>query len=182
MIEAQFSIHNYELQKLFEEIDVDYEEDTIIRREILPSGKSRAFVNDTPTTLDVLKKIGATLVDIHSQNDTLLLSESGFQLNIIDQFGNTGAALKQYKSAFNEYVEKKNLVNRLKNEQAELNKESDYNKFILEELLSADLKEGELKSLEEQLEILENGEEIKTKFNQALAVADEGVNSASEAV
>ncbi|MEL6559486.1 MAG: DNA repair protein RecN [Bacteroidota bacterium] len=182
IVEGTFSIGEFEMNSFFDEHDLDYQEECIIRREITSAGKSRAFVNDTPTTLDVLKKIGAILVDIHSQNDTLLLSESGFQLNIIDQFGNTGPALKQYKSAFNTYIEKKNLVNRLKNEQAELNKESDYNKFILDELLSADLKEGELKSLEEQLEILENGEEIKTKFNQALAVADEGEYSASEAI
>lgn len=182
IVEGTFSIGEFELSSLFDEHDLDYQEECIIRREITSAGKSRAFVNDTPTTLDVLKKIGAFLVDIHSQNDTLLLSESGFQLNIIDQFGNTSTALKQYKSAFKTYVEKKNLVNHLKNEQAELNKESDYNKFILDELLSANLKEGELALLEEQLEILENGEEIKTKFNQALAVADEGEYSASEAI
>ena len=182
IVEATFSIGEFDLNLFFDENDLDYQDECIIRREITSSGKSRAFVNDTPTTLDVLKKIGTYLVDIHSQNDTLLLSESGFQLNIIDQFGNTGKELQQYKSAYESYVEKKNLVNRLKNEQAELNKESDYNKFILDELLSAHLKEDELTSLEEQLEILENGEEIKTKFNQALAIADEGEYSASEAI
>lgn len=182
VVEGTFDISEFNLSEIFEEYDLDYQDECIIRREITSAGKSRAFVNDTPTTLEVLRKLGDYLVDIHSQNDTLLLSESNFQLNIIDQFSNTKDDLIKYQQAFIEYTSKKQFLEQLKSDQAEINKESDYNNFILNELREANLKDGELATLEEQLEILENSEEIKIKFNQAVMIADEGEYSASEAI
>ena len=168
VIEAEFSLQNYEFQSLFNELEIDYDPQTIIRREILPSGKSRAFVNDSPVTLDVLSRLGEVLVDIHSQHQTLSLSDTAFQFEIID-------AMAENKSLLEEY---QRLLVLLKNEQKKLqelidfqqtaNKEYDYNLHQLKELKSVTLGEGILEELEESYEEASNIEEIKENIAESL--------------
>ena len=168
VIEAEFSLQNYEFQSLFNELEIDYDPQTIIRREILPSGKSRAFVNDSPVTLDVLSGLGEVLVDIHSQHQTLSLSDTAFQFEIID-------AMAENKSLLEEY---QRLLALLKNEQKKLqelidfqqtaNKEYDYNLYQLKELKSVTLGEGILEELEESYEEASNIEEIKESVAESL--------------
>ena len=168
VIEAEFSLQNYEFQSLFNELEIDYDPQTIIRREILPSGKSRAFVNDSPVTLDVLSRLGEALVDIHSQHQTLSLSDTTFQFEIID-------AMAENKSLLEEY---QHLLVLLKNEQKKLqelidfqqtaNKEYDYNLHQLKELKSVTLEEGILEELEESYEEASNIEEIKESITESL--------------
>lgn len=180
VVEGTFDISAFGLSYFFEQNDLDYQQESIIRREITAAGKSRAFINDTPTTLEVVKKIGEYLVDIHSQHDTLLLGESLFQLNVIDQFAENVTLLKSYKQVYKGFLQKKKLLDGLRSEQSEIAKEHDYNLFILEELVKAELKADELPELESQLEILENGEEIKSRFNQAISIGDESEYSVNE--
>ena len=168
VIEAEFSLQNYEFQSLFNELEIDYDPQTIIRREILSSGKSRAFVNDSPVTLDVLSRLGEVLVDIHSQHQTLSLSDTAFQFEIID-------AMAENKSLLEEY---QRLLVLLKNEQKKLqelidfqqtaNKEYDYNLHQLKELKSVTLGEGILEELEESYEEASNIEEIKESVAESL--------------
>ncbi|MFC2271338.1 DNA repair protein RecN [Capnocytophaga ochracea] len=168
VIEAEFSLQNYEFQSLFNELEIDYDPQTIIRREILSSGKSRAFVNDSPVTLDVLSRLGEALVDIHSQHQTLSLSDTTFQFEIID-------AMAENKSLLEEY---QHLLVLLKNEQKKLqelidfqqtaNKEYDYNLHQLKELKSVTLEEGILEELEESYEEASNIEEIKESVAESL--------------
>ena len=168
VIEAEFSLQNYEFQSLFNELEIDYDPQTIIRREILSSGKSRAFVNDSPVTLDVLSRLGEALVDIHSQHQTLSLSDTTFQFEIID-------AMAENKSLLEEY---QRLLVLLKNEQKKLqelidfqqtaNKEYDYNLHQLKELKSVTLEEGILEELEESYEEASNIEEIKESVAESL--------------
>ena len=168
VIEAEFSLQNYEFQSLFNELEIDYDPQTIIRREILSSGKSRAFVNDSPVTLDVLSRLGEVLVDIHSQHQTLSLSDTAFQFEIID-------AMAENKSLLEEY---QHLLVLLKNEQKKLqelidfqqtaNKEYDYNLHQLKELKSVTLGEGILEELEENYQEASNIEEIKESVAESL--------------
>ncbi|MEL7146689.1 MAG: AAA family ATPase, partial [Bacteroidota bacterium] len=180
IVEGTFDISAFALTGFFEQHDLDYQQECIIRREITAAGKSRAFINDTPTTLEIVKKLGEYLVDIHSQHDTLLLGESLFQLNVIDQFAVNEVLLQDYKLTYKEFRNHKKQLEQLRAEQSEINKEHDYNLFILEELIQAELKPDELPELEGQLEILENSEEIKSRFNQAIAIGDESEYSVTE--
>lgn len=164
IIEAQFTIGNYNLKPFFEEEDLDYEEETFIRREILPSGKSRAFINDTPVNLEVMKTVGNFLVDIHSQRDTYLLGASTYQLRMIDGYAQNQDLVAAYKLIFKEYKQQEFEYNSLKQHAEELNKEADYNHFLLEELEAAAINSGELENLEEELKIIEHAEEIKGKL------------------
>jgi len=154
IIEAEFSLQNYEFQPLFQELDIDYDPQTIIRREILPSGKSRAFVNDVPATLEVLSRLGQVLVDIHSQHQTLALSDTSFQFAIIDAMANN-------KSLLTEYVQLHQL---LKKEQKKLEELIEQ----LKELKSATLEEGILEELEESYEEASNIEDIKENVSESL--------------
>lgn len=161
VIEAEFSIEKFELQTIFETNDLDYDTHTIIRREILPSGKSRAFINDTPVTLSQLQAVGPYLVDIHSQHETLSLSEEDFQLQVIDALANNQNLLKTYS---NQVVDLKNTEKALKEAQlkkSEAAKEIDYNTFLFNELEEANLTSINQKELEETYETLSNAEEIQ---------------------
>lgn len=168
IIEGEFDILNYGLESYFELEDLDFESQCIIRREIAPSGKSRAFVNDTPVKLDVLKNLGKSLMDIHSQHDTLLLGAGEYQLNLIDAFAQSQKEKEQYASAFKAYKKISKAFEKLSQEAAELRKEADFNQFQLEELSSLNLQEGEQEELENEQEILDNAEEIKAKINENL--------------
>lgn len=182
IIEGHFDLSSYSLQKLFEEEDIDFETTTIIRREIKPGGKSRAFVNDTPTTLHVLKKLGSQLMDIHSQHDSLNLGNLNFQLAFIDAFAGTTPDRKRYAAAFKTYKSEEKALNQLKEQAQEMAKEADYNHFLFEELEKAELRADEQDELEEQVKIAEHAEEIKGKLNELLAVASQEEFSALNAM
>ncbi|QIJ90518.1 DNA repair protein RecN [Mesoflavibacter sp. HG96] len=178
IIEATFNISNYKLKPLFASEDLDYEEQTIVRREILPSGKSRAFVNDSPVNLSSLQKLGEQLIDIHSQNETLQLVDDSFQFQVIDALAKTEADLKSYTTTLKTYKILQKELLELKQFQAEAIKEHDYNSFLLKELEEAKLKEGELQDLEEEYEVLSNVEAIQEKLessNQLLTEEQVGI-------
>ncbi|MDE3740655.1 DNA repair protein RecN [Maribacter polysaccharolyticus] len=160
IVESDFEIGSYGLSSFFLEHDLDYEEKTIIRREILPSGKSRAFVNDTPVTLGVLSKLGSKLIDIHSQHQTLQLAENEFQFKVIDALAGTKDLRTQYSAQLNEYRKISKELNELVEFQGNAIKEHEYNSFLLKELEEARLKEGMLEELEEQYRQLSNVETI----------------------
>lgn len=168
IIEAEFSLQNYEFQSLFQELDIDYDPQTIIRREILPSGKSRAFVNDVPATLEVLSRLGQVLVDIHSQHQTLALSDTSFQFAIIDAMANNKSLLTEYVQLHQLLKKEQKKLQELIEFQKNAKKEYDYNLHQLKELKSATLEEGILEELEESYEEASNIEDIKENVSESL--------------
>ncbi|MHA7865637.1 DNA repair protein RecN [Flagellimonas marinaquae] len=160
VIEAEFEISNYQLQSFFEENDLDYEAVTILRREILPSGKSRAFVNDSPVTLDVMRTLGDQLVDVHSQHQTMQLADNDFQMKVLDALAENEGNLSGYAEALQKLRNVSKELQKLEDFQANADKEHDYNSFLLEELEAAKLKEGMQEALEEEYEQLSNVEQI----------------------
>lgn len=173
VIEAVFTIENYNLKSFFEENDFDYETETIIRREILPSGKSRAFINDTPVNLQQLQDLSDYLIDIHSQHQTLELSNQDFQITLLDSLAKNQNLVSQYKSELSLYKKIDNSLKELISNKNSLDKEQDYNTFLLEELLAADLKLGEQEILESELEMLSNIEFIKENIEKSIAISEE---------
>lgn len=170
VVEAHFSIAAYALQQLFAELDLDYEEETIIRREILPSGKSRAFVNDVPTTLQNLQQLGEVLIDIHTQHQTRDLFDEQYQLSLIDAYAGNAELLKDYQQELTIYKKLRQQLSSLKNDQSQATKEYDYNTFLLDELVNAGFKEGEQEQLEGQFEILNNVERVGGLLEQSHAL------------
>ena len=173
VIEAQFSISKYNLRPFFEGNDLDYEDDTIIRREILPSGKSRAFINDSPVNLQELQELSLFLIDIHSQHQTQELSEEKVQFEIIDAIANNLDSILEYQTLLKSYKSDKSKLNSLLKKQAESYKEQEYNTFLLNELIEANLKSGEQETLEADFEKLNNVEIIKESIDKSLAIANE---------
>ncbi|GAA4818521.1 DNA repair protein RecN [Litoribaculum gwangyangense] len=173
VIEAVFNVSNYNLKALFKAEDFDYEEQTIIRREILPSGKSRAFVNDSPVNLNSLQLLGERLVDIHSQHQTLELTSNDFQFQVIDALAKNDEDLQIYRQELKVYKHLQKEFKELLNFQAEAIKEHDYNSFLLNELIEAKLVEGELETLEEEYETLNNIEGIQEKLSEAYQLLNE---------
>lgn len=173
VIETHFNLAKYNLKPFFEANDLDYEEVTIIRREILPSGKSRAFINDSPVNLEELKELGTFLIDIHSQHQTQELSNEEYQIQILDAIANNGSTVARYKENLSAYKSTKSELKKLKETKDSLSKEADYNSFLLEELLAANLKEGEQAELEITLQKLSNVEFIKENIDKSLAIANE---------
>ena len=173
VIEAVFTIENYNLKSFFEENDFDYETETIIRREILPSGKSRAFINDSPVNLQQLQDLSDCLIDIHSQHQTLELSNQDFQITLLDSLAKNQNLVSQYKSELSLYKKIDNSLKELISNKNSLDKEQDYNTFLLEELLTADLKLGEQEILESELEMLSNVEFIKENIEKSIAISEE---------
>lgn len=161
VIEAEFQVSSYHLESFFEANDLDYDPLVIIRREILPNGKSRAFVNDTPTNLSILNELTSQLIDIHSQHETLQLSDPLFQFHIIDALSNNASYLKDYSLAFQKYKALLKELQSFEELQQKAKKEYDYNLFLWEELEKAGLKVGEQEDLERDLEKLSHVEEIK---------------------
>jgi len=166
IIEGEFEISNYNLASFFADNDLDYEDTTIIRREILPSGKSRAFVNDTPVNLDILSRLGARLIDVHSQHQTLQLTDNEFQFKVIDSLANTKALLKDYTVNLKSYQNTSKELLKLIDFQSNAIKEHDYNSFLLNELQGAGLEVGMLEQLEEQYEQLSNIETIVEQLSK----------------
>lgn len=173
VIEAHFEISKYNLLPFFEENDLDYENDTIIRREILPSGKSRAFINDSPVNLQELQELSLFLIDIHSQQQTQELSDENVQFEIIDAIANNKETILEYQSLLKSYKSDKSKLNSLLKRQSESKKEQEYNTFLLDELVAAQLKSGEQETLEVDFEKLNNVEIIKESIDKSLAIANE---------
>jgi DNA repair protein RecN (Recombination protein N) len=181
IIEAQFNIKAYNLKSFFENNELDFEEVTSIRREITPEGKSRAFINDTPTTLSVLKELGDQLIDIHSQHETLLLKETNFQFELVDAFAQTTQLFADYKKQFSQLTKLKKQLEELTAQELQAKKELDYFQFQFNELEEAAIKVGVQQQLEEESETLENAEFIKgnlSKSSLAINGGDENIVSA----
>lgn len=176
IIEGTFNIKGYDLKSFFEEADLDYEEECIIRREISSTGKSRAFINDTPVNLDVLKKWGSSLVDVHSQHETLLLANAQFQISILDAFAGNKNLLAEYKELFKEYKRIQAEYEDITSRAAEEKKQLDYNSYLLKELSEASLEDGEQEKKEEALKVLENAEHIKSRLDTAFNMLSGGTD------
>lgn len=166
VIEADFDISSYHLEDFFATNDLNYEEVTILRREILPSGKSRAFVNDSPVNLDVLKRLGESLVDVHSQHQTLQLMEHDFQLKVVDAMAHNQENLKAYRTHLSRYRQALEDLQRLREFQSDSHKEHDYNKFLLKELGEVSLRIGTQEELETEHEQLNNVEQMMELLSQ----------------
>jgi len=173
VVEAHFNIADYNLESFFTENDLDYEAVTIIRREILPSGKSRAFVNDSPVNLAELQQLGNFLIDIHSQQQTRELSDEQYQMQILDAVAGNNALLEAYSKQNTAYKAVLSALKKLVEQKGSLTKEQDYNTYLLNELLEAKLKPGEQAELEASLEKLSNVEFIKESIAKALAISSE---------
>lgn len=171
VVEAVVGIDKYNLKDFFETEDIDYEPNTILRREILPSGKSRAFVNDTPVTLSVLTLLRARLIDVHSQHQTLQVSDQQFQFQLLDAVASNDSNLTSYKSELAKYISEKNRLEEIQLAQREATLQYDYNSHLYNELLEAKLIEDEQELLEEKLEKINNVEEIKQNLSEALQLA-----------
>jgi len=172
IVEAEFKISK-NLQDFFTENDLDFDENTIIRREILPSGKSRAFVNDVPVTLDILKELSEKLVDIHSQFETSNLFSEAYQFKIIDGLSENKNLIENYQNDFSELLKLKKEVEKLKNQLSEGNKESDYKQFLLEELEAANLENVNYELLQSQISLAENKGTISELLAQIFARTDQ---------
>lgn len=168
IVEGTFQITGYPLKDFFKQNDLDQEDPTILRREINPSGKSRAFINDTPVNLNVLREIGDQLVDIHSQHQTIKLNDKDFQLNILDSFANHRDLLKEYEKAFKRFRELKTEQQRLLEKQQQVNRDYDYYQFQANEIAELAPEKGELESLEEEIQVLSNAETIKNNLQEAI--------------
>lgn len=178
VVEAEFAIENYALADFFRQEELDYEPLTIIRREILPSGKSRAFVNDSPVTLDVLSRLSKALIDIHSQHDTQQLSEEDFQFFLIDALAENTPLLQEYQAALKVYKQQSKKLQELKDFQENTQKEHDYNTFVLGELQEIDLEEGMQEELEAFYTQASNSETIRDNLTEAanlLAEEEQGI-------
>jgi DNA repair protein RecN (Recombination protein N) len=168
VVEGIFNIQNYSLENFFEEENLDFESDCIIRREISPNGKSRAFINDTPVRLETLKELGKFLMDVHSQNDAMMLGDGAYQLALVDAFSKSQKEKSEYQETYRHFLIAKRKLEKRNLEALELKKEADFNKFQLEELSVLRLQEGEQSELENEQEVLENAEDIKSKIQEIL--------------
>lgn len=173
IIEGTFGIKDYNLQSTFQTEDLDYDDLTVIRRELSSGGKSRAFINDTPVTLEVMKRIGNLLMDIHSQHETLQLGQQSFQLKLVDAYAGNKTLRNQFSEAWALYVKSKKEFESLTREADTLRQEADYVRFQLDELTKVELQESEQETLESDLKIMEHTSEIKSRFQQALELITE---------
>jgi len=161
VVEGTFKIEEYDLENFFIKNDLDFESHAILRREINPAGKSRAFINDTPVTVTLMKELGERLIDIHSQHQVLMLNDNAFQLNIIDSFAGTGQLRNKYRGAFNDFKKYQKEYNELKDRSDRKKADLEYYMFNLSQLEDAKLRKGEQEELEKEQELLEHAEEVK---------------------
>lgn len=167
-IEAHFDLSHYGFESFFEDNDIDFEpEDTIIRRELTASGKSRAFINDTPVSLQMMRILGEQLIDIHSQHQNLLLQKDDFQLNVVDIIAQDSAVLSAYHSSYQHYKESLQRLSDLKEQIAKAQENEEFMRFQFNELESAGLVEGRQQELEQESETLSHSEDIKTAYYEA---------------
>lgn len=172
-VDATFSIAAYDLKPFFDSVDLDYESITNIRREIVPSGKSRAFINDTPVTLDILQQLGEQLIDVHSQHQTLSLTQESYQLEVLDALAENGTLLQTYQQERDRYIAINKKITTLQAQKSSLEEERDYNRFLLEELQKAPLEKGILDQLEEEIQELSHVEEIELQLSKSVQIIDE---------
>lgn len=180
--EGIFLIKPYNLKSFFKAEDLDYDDQTVIRREISPGGKSRAFINDTPVTLDVLRKLGSLLMDVHSQHETLMLGDKNFQLKLVDAYAGNQSLLEQYQEAWQQFVQSKKEYELLQLKAESLRQESDFINFQLDELVKASFEPGEQEKLESELKIMEHAEDIKSRFNAILDLLSRSEYAAQQAL
>lgn len=173
VVEAEFSLKNYNLKDWFEANEIDYEDTSILRREINPEGKSRAFINDSPVTLTILKQLGEKLVDVHSQHETLMLNESVFQFDVIDSVASTLPLFQQYKKQFQIFNQKKKHLAELEEQELQAKKDLDYYQFLFNELEEVEFLPGDLKTLEEASSSLEHAEFIKSALLRSAVIISE---------
>lgn len=182
VVEGMFKLEGENLIDWFASSDLDYDVQTTLRREILSNGKSRAFINDTPVNLKVLRDLAMRLLDIHSQHQTLQINDTGFQLEIVDRFAETQMELTEYRSVYKAYSESIQKLNRLTAEALEARKEMDFIQFQLEELESIKLEEIEEESIEESFQLLTNAEDIAIRLNGTLGYLSDGDQPAMPAL
>ena len=161
-VEATFDINEYDLNSFFDLNSLDYEKETILRREVIPSGKSRAFINDTPVNLDVLSKLGNTLIDVHSQHNNLTLLDNNFKYLILDSLSNNEKLVVDYKKEFNALKEIEIEIEKIEKNKLNLDEQSDYNNYLLKEFEGLKLEDLNLNNLKEQVKELDNIEETLT--------------------
>ena len=168
IIEAHFDLSRYQLQPLFEQNEIEYDaSDTIVRRELTAAGKSRAFINDTPVPLSMLKELGERLVDVHSQHQNLLLNKQDFQLSVVDILANDAKELADYQQTYGEYQQLQHQLQELKDDIEHNRQNQDFLQFQYEELAGANLTDGEQEELEQQSETMSHAEDIKTALYEA---------------
>lgn len=176
VIEARFDISAYQMNSFFDENELEYEDECILRREVLASGKSRGFINDTPASLTQMKELGEQLIDVHSQHQNLLLNKEGFQLNVLDILAHNEESFDAYQRLYNEWKKTDKELSELVVQAEQNQSDEDYIRFQLEQLQEADLKQGEQEELEQEAETLSHAEEIKAglyRVSQTFA-SDEG--------
>lgn len=178
IIEGTFDMAGFYIKNIFEEEELDFESSCILRREISPSGKSRAFINDTPVTLETLRKIASQLMDIHSQHDSILLGSNEYQLRIVDTYAQCHDKLVEYQEKYRTYKKLQDAYQQLQIEADQNKKEFDFNNFQLEELVKAKLNPNEQELLEQELNILEHAEEVKLR----LKTVYESLNNSEQSI
>ena len=161
VIEAHFDISTYAMLPFFEENELEYADECILRRELYASGKSRAFINDTPAALAQMKELGEQLIDVHSQHQNLLLNKEGFQLNVLDILAHNEEALSTYQTSYQEWKKSLGELEALRKHSVQDKAEEDYIRFQLEQLEAMHLVAGEQEELEQESEVLSHAEEIK---------------------
>jgi len=174
IIEATFNIGKYDLSSFFSSEDLDFSEQTIVRRELLPSGKSRSFINDTPTKLSTLQALGDSLIDMHRQFATQDINNVSFQLRMLDALANNKKALQTYQSKYTSYSNKVKQLDSLKQQAASSDQASDFIKFQLNEFDEVNIQPGEMTQLEKERTVIENSESIKQAFDKADQVLAQG--------
>ena len=172
VVEAQFDITGYNLKPLFEDNNLDYDNTCIIRRELMQNGKSRAFVNDTPVSLSVLRSLSDRLIDIHSQHENLLLRDDSFQLSVVDAVADNETQLQEYTKAYETYKATEQQLDALLKQAAKSREDADYVEFQYKQLDEAQLISGEETALEQELQLLEHAEEIKTALETTVGLLD----------
>lgn len=174
VVEVTFDIKGYKLKSFFKSQDIDYADECVVRREINPSGNSRAFINDTPVTLAVLKELGSFLIDIHSQHETLEINSGSFQLSLVDAVADNDKLLTEYQQLFAQYKTLQKQLAELKAQEEESKKDFDYFSFLFNELEEAAINAEEIKCAEDELETLNNAEEIQRNLVAAANILSEG--------
>jgi DNA repair protein RecN (Recombination protein N) len=177
VVEGTFKIEGYDLGEFFQKNELDYETNAILRREINTAGKSRAFINDTPVTINILKELADRLIDIHSQHQNLMLNENSFQLSVIDAFAGNGKVLEDYRETFSKYRRYKKEFTEIKEKSDKNKADLEYYKFQLSQIEEAKLREGEHLELEKEQEILTHAEDILLNLTSSSLLLSEDGNS-----
>lgn len=177
VIEGTFAVSGYRIEQIFDEEELDFSDTCIVRREIGVSGKSRAFVNDTPVNLEILRRVTSELMDIHSQHDSVLLGSNDYQLEIVDTYAQNETQLRRYRTNYQAYRTARSVYDKLQSEAAAMRKEFDYNSFLYDELTKAQLQATEQETLEQELTILENAGDIKERLQLAYEYLDNAEQS-----